>query len=290
MNNRILVIGANGMLGGSVFRYLTRNPKFQVLGTVRSPVAKDALMRQGFDNIVSNLDVVDLSGVASVIREFEPDYVLNCVGVIKQLDQAKSPIALVRLNSLFPHQLAQECEQAGAKLIHFSTDCVFSGKVGGYHESDVPDAADLYGRSKLLGEIAYGPNLTLRTSIIGHELSSAHSLVDWFLSQSGQVNGYRRAVFSGLPTVCVAEFLEKYVFGTRLRGLLHLASSPIDKYSLLSLINDAYSLEKDIVPFDEFEIDRSLSSTSLTAATDFKCPAWPELIKKMREEYLAYFV
>ena len=171
-----MVIGANGMLGGSVFRYLSKNPRFQVLGTVRSQMAKDALNRQGFDNIISNIDVTDLSAVVPIISEFKPNYVVNCVGVIKQLNKSKSPIS-VRLNSLLPHQLLRSVNKV-VKLIHFST-IYFSGKEGGYLESDVPDAADLYGRSKLLGEVM-GASYP---SDIYHwpELSSTHSLVVGFV-------------------------------------------------------------------------------------------------------------
>ena len=289
MSNRVLVVGANGMLGGSLFRYLSKLPGFEVLGTVRSLEAKIALNHQGFDNTVSGVDVTDFQSMSSATGEFRPDYVLNCVGVIKQLDASKAPIPSIKINSLLPHQLAELCNQFDAKLVHFSTDCVFSGVSGLYRESDTPDASDLYGRSKLLGEVGYGHHLTLRTSIIGHELGKSLSLVDWFLSQHGVVNGFRKAVFSGMPTVFVAEFLKDYVFGKELSGLYHLSVEPVDKNTLLQLINDAYSTGAEITPCDDLVIDRSLNSDALRLVTGFKPPTWPQLIKKMREEYLEYF-
>lgn len=290
MSNRILVVGANGMLGGSLFRYLSKQPGYEVLGTVRSLEAQSALNQQGFENTVSGVDVTDFQLISSVIGDFRPHYVLNCVGVIKQLDASKAPIPSITINSLLPHQLAESCDRFDARLVHFSTDCVFLGRGGLYKESDNPDATDLYGRSKLLGEVDYGRHLTLRTSIIGHELGKSISLVDWFLSQDGAVKGYRKAIFSGMPTICVAEFLKDHVFGKEISGLYHFSVDPIDKYTLLKLINDAYVTRTEITPFDDFVIDRSLNSDALRDVTGFTPPPWPNLIKKMREEYLEYFV
>jgi dTDP-4-dehydrorhamnose reductase len=289
MSNRVLVVGANGMLGGSLFRYLSKLHGFEVLGTVRSLEAKSALNQQGFENTVSGVDITDFQTISSVISDFRPDYVLNCVGVIKQLDASKAPVPSITINSLLPHQLAESCDKFDAKLVHFSTDCVFLGRSGLYNESDTPDAADLYGRSKLLGEVDYGSHLTLRTSIIGHELGKSVSLVDWFLSQHGAVKGYRKAIFSGMPTVFVAEFLKDHVFGKNVSGLYHLSVDPIDKNTLLQLINDAYLTGAEITPCDDLVIDRSLNSDALRAITGFKPPPWPQLIQKMREEYLEYF-
>ena len=289
MNNRLLILGANGMLGCSLFRYFSRLTEFEVLGTVRSEVAKRAHIDKGFENLVSGVELSDSHTTTSIIQRFRPDYVLNCVGIVKQVNASKLHIPSIVTNSLLPHQLASECNQVKARLIHFSTDCVFSGRQGLYTESDLPDAIDLYGRSKLLGEVDYGRHLTLRTSIIGHELGKSRSLIDWFLSQNGLINGYNKAIFSGLPTVYVAEFLRDFVFGKELSGLYHLSADPIDKYSLLSLVNDFYLAEKCIQPSKEVVIDRSLDSGKLFAATGFTPGPWPKLIEKMREEYLAYF-
>ena len=289
MNNKILIIGANGMLGGSLLRYLSKEATLEVLGTVRSLEAEKLLSCQGYSNTIREVDIIDFHTLRSVVMKFKPAYVLNCVGVIKQLEQSKAPVPSIEINSLFPHRIAKVCDEVGARLIHFSTDCVFSGIKGMYVESDIPDATDLYGRSKLLGEVDYGKHLTLRTSIIGHELGKAVSLVDWFLRQKGSVNGYRNAVFSGMPTVYVAEFLQKYVFGFDVFGLYHLGVDSIDKYSLLKLIGEHYEVSTDILPYDDFKIDRSLNSERLNSVTNFVPPSWDTLIQRMRREYLEYF-
>ena len=287
---KTLIIGANGMLGGSLIRCLSKDPTLEVVGTIRGSAASKSLGNQGVYNLIEGIDVADFSSVKKVLKDFGPAYVLNCVGIIKQLKDSKSPVLSIEINSLLPHKLADACNDVGARLIHFSTDCVFSGSKGAYSEKDTPDATDLYGRSKLLGEVDYGPHLTLRTSIIGHELDKAVSLVDWFLQNEGPVNGYVNAVFSGMPTVYVSEFLRAHVFGSELRGLYHLSVEPINKHKLLCLIKDEYGLSTEISPYADFCIDRSLSSGKLRAATGFVYPTWENLIRKMREEYLEYFV
>ena len=289
MNKRLMVLGANGMLGGSLFRYFSKQSSFDVLGTVRSSNAESTLNRQGFSNLISNITMDNLDKLSELIHDTRPDVVLNCIGVIKQHNALDTQSDTIQINSLLPHQLAQICDAVGAKLIHFSTDCVFSGKHGGYTEQDLPDAMDLYGRSKLLGEIDYGHHLTLRTSIIGHELARSLSLVDWFLSQEGNVRGYNKAIFSGLPSIYMAEFLHHYVLDKPLQGVYHVSMEPIDKYSLLKLVKDIYATKHSIVPCSELVIDRSLSSDRIRATVDFTPPSWPELIHKMRKEYLEYF-
>jgi dTDP-4-dehydrorhamnose reductase len=286
---KILIIGANGMLGGSMIRYLSKIDGLEVLGTVRSNDSVQALASQGINNLQDNIDVTQFYSISTVIGEFRPDYVINCIGVIKQVQKSSSPVNSIELNSLFPHRLALECEKVGSRLVHFSTDCVFSGAKGKYLESDLPDALDLYGRSKLLGEVNYNNHITLRTSIIGHELGKSVSLVDWFLGQKDSVYGYTQAIFSGMPTVFVAEFLCNYVFGKNLKGLYHLSVDPIDKYQLLTLVRKVYDKEIEIHPSDEVKIDRSLCSTKLCDLTGFKPPSWGTLINKMHNEYLEYF-
>lgn len=289
MSKKILVLGANGMLGGSIHRYFS-NTINDVIGTVRSDKALKQLTDMGFNNIISGIDVIDYKVLDRTISEIRPDYVFNCIGLIKQLSQSGLPVPAIEINSLLPHKLAEICTKNNSRLVHFSTDCVFSGSKGAYTESSLPDATDLYGRSKLLGEVNYGNHLTLRTSIIGHELNSNVSLVNWFLNQSDSVRGFSRAIFSGLPTCYIAEFLDKYVIeNSDLSGLYHLSAEPIDKYSLLLLIKEKYGIEIDIVDYPNFIIDRSLNSKSLRELIDFKPPQWPELIEKMNDEFNRYF-
>lgn len=288
--SKILIVGANGMLGGSLFRYFSRETKHEVLGTLRSASAADHFKNQGFNNLNLGVEVRDPTSVENLVKDFVPDYVFNCVGVIKQLDESKSPIPSIEINSLLPHRLAKFCDSVGAKLVHFSTDCVFSGSRGAYTEDDIPDAFDLYGRSKLLGEVAYGRHLTLRTSIIGHELDKSVSLVDWFLKQSETVKGYSKAIFSGLPTICVAEFLAQYIVRENApAGLLHLSVDPIDKYTLLKIVAERYDVQTSIEEYAEFKIDRSLDSTKLRQAVGFKPESWELMIEKMHCEHQNYF-
>ncbi len=290
MSKKLLILGANGMLGGSLFRYFTTDTNRNVTGTVRSERALEQLSNLGFDNVISNVDVNNYELLEKTISELEPDYVFNCIGLIKQLSQSKLPVSAIEINSLLPHKIAEICTKYNSRLIHFSTDCVFTGDVGGYTESSLPDATDIYGRSKLLGEVGYDNHLTLRTSIIGHELNSNVSLVDWFLSQDDSVKGFSKAIFSGLPTYCIAEFLDKYVIGNvDLSGMYHLSAEPIDKHSLLLLIKDKYKIELDIIESPEFVIDRSLNSDSLRELVNFQPLPWPDLIEKMNHEFNQYF-
>lgn len=290
MSKRILVLGASGMLGGSLFRYFSRTEDFEVLGTVRSNKAVEHLNRQGFTNLIEGLDVKETGSLENLLHQFKPAYIFNCIGLIKQLGESKNPVSAVEINSLLPHKLAALASSVQAKLIHFSTDCVFSGNKGCYAESDVPDAFDIYGRSKLLGEVDYDGHLTLRTSIIGHELDSSDSLIDWFLSQKGsRINGYSKAVFSGLPTCYMAEFIDKYVISNDVAGLYHLSVEPIDKFTLLNLVKDIYKIDIDISEFSDFEIDRSLDSSRLRQHVNFSPLPWPQLVKKMYSEYCEYF-
>lgn len=289
MSKKILILGANGMLGGSLHRYFT-DTENSVVGTVRSNSTLKQLADMGFENIISGIDVTDYEVLENTIFELNPDYVFNCVGLIKQLSQSKLPVPAIVINSLLPHKLAEICTKYDSRLVHFSTDCVFSGSTGGYIESSLPDATDLYGRSKLLGEVSYDKHLTLRTSIIGHELNSNVSLVDWFLSQTDTVKGFSNAIFSGLPTCYVAEFLDRYVIcDPNLSGMYHLGAEPIDKYSLLLLIKNKYNIALDVIDYPNFTIDRSLNSDSLRDLINFQPPTWPDLIEKMHYEFTRHF-
>ncbi|TKB46138.1 dTDP-4-dehydrorhamnose reductase family protein [Thalassotalea mangrovi] len=286
---KVLIIGATGMLGYSLFSNLSENNTLDVWGTVRNIDGKERYFRGREKKLIHGVDISNIENLKAVINQLKPNFVLNCIGLIKQYKESKSPVAAISINSLFPHQLASMCDQAGSKLIHFSTDCVFSGNKGAYTEESTPDAKDVYGRSKLLGEVDYAPHLTLRTSIIGHELSSNVSLVDWFLTQSGKVKGFSKAIFSGLPTCYIAKILSESVFHLpELSGLYHLSVDPIDKYSLLQKVSDEYEKEIEIEESDELVIDRSLSSKRFQDATGFKAPSWDHLLKEMHQDFLKY--
>jgi len=282
---KVLVIGASGMLGYSLFSNLLENKELSVFGTVRANQPCEHF--QGCEaNIFTGVDVDDFSTIEHVVETLKPQFVLNCVGLIKQNDIAKNHVAAISINALLPHKLATLCDKVSAKLIHFSTDCVFTGKQGMYTEESVPDSFDLYGLSKKLGEVEYGNHLTLRTSIIGHELSSNLSLIDWFLSQEGQVKGFTKAIFSGLPTCYIARVLSEKIFNSDVKGLYHLSVDPIDKYTLLKLVSNSYKKDIVINPDCTLHIDRSLDSTKLRSEIDFTPPSWEELVDYMHADFV----
>lgn len=279
---KLLILGASGMLGSTLLRWFAKDPKFEVYGTVRSlnPVQDVKLGSLGV-KLIPNINIDNLAALFSQIK---PDLVINCIGVVKQLVEANDPLVAIPINSLLPHRLASLAQVFDARLIHFSTDCVFSGARGCYLESDIPDATDLYGRSKLLGEVDYPNAVTLRTSIIGHELVGSRSLIDWFLSQNAPVKGYKRAIFSGLPTVEIARVIRDFVIpNTLLHGLYHLSAEPINKFNLLSVVAEVYSKSIDIIPDENLVIDRSLNSDRFRAATGFSPRSWDAMIKSMYE-------
>jgi dTDP-4-dehydrorhamnose reductase len=281
--NSILVLGASGMLGNAVLRFFAESYDYEVYGTARSCGSiRDLQQKAPTAKIVTGIDVDNLDSLTRLFATVNPTLVINCVGIVKQLEEANDPLVALPINALLPHRLARLAQVAGARLVHLSTDCVFSGEKGNYSESDTPDAHDLYGRSKLLGEVDYPNAITLRTSIIGHELSGARSLVDWFLSQNEAVSGYKRAIFSGFPTVEIARIIRDYVVpNPQLHGLYHLSAEPINKFDLLRLVAQIYEKKIIIKQTDEYAIDRSLNSDRFRLETGFKPDSWIELVKRM---------
>ncbi len=281
---KILILGVSGMLGNATYRLFAGSEGWTVAGRARSLDGLDALPRTATASIAGGLDISDGGRLNKEIATEKPDLVLNCIGVIKQLSEAKDPIVSIEINALFPHRLAKICGEAGARLVHVSTDCVFNGKGSMYRETDPSDAEDMYGKSKYLGEVDYDHAITLRTSIIGHEIRSSVSLLDWFLSQRGpSVKGYTQAIFSGLTTLELSRVIRDVVAPRpELRGLWHVASEPIDKFSLLRLIAEAYGKTIEIIPDAAVKIDRSLNAERFREATGYAPPAWPELIRQMR--------
>jgi dTDP-4-dehydrorhamnose reductase len=283
MTTRVLILGATGMLGHTLMRELDGSEAHEVFGTARQvDLIRESFPSHLMDHVFTGIDARDVGAVTELLKRLEPSIVVNCIGVIKQDPAVTDAVNTITLNALLPHLLVRECAGIGARLIHISTDCVFSGHGGGYVETDNPDPVDFYGRSKLLGEVTAPPALTLRTSTIGHELESARQLVDWFLSQSGAVNGFTGAIYSGLTTTELARLLTSVIFPRNdLVGLLHVASTPISKYELLSIIADEYKWTGEIVPFDEYVCDRSLSAEVLFSKTGYRPPPWRQMIEEM---------
>ncbi len=279
---KVLVLGSTGLIGSSVLRVLSEKPSLDVFGTVRSEYFGLQLKDISSSKIFTGVDIQDDSKVLDTFAAIHPDVVINCVGATKHKDDGNQPIRAIKLNALFPHYLAQICNLLGTRLIHISTDCVFSGKKGSYTESDQPDADDIYGKSKALGEVLYGDALTIRTSTIGHELNTSYGLLNWFLSQENRCKGFKNAVFSGLPTVVLAQVIRDHILNNgALKGLYHVAAAPINKYDLLKLIAEVYEKKIDIELDEDFVIDRSLDATKFNLATSFKPLEWPELIETM---------
>lgn len=282
---KILVLGVSGMLGHKVFAEFSREGSCEVWGTLRSPSLLPHFDEAIRARIRVGIDVLDQDALTRLFTQVRPDVVINCVGLIKQLADAEDPLTALPLNAILPHRLAALCRLGGARLIHVSTDCVFSGRRGNYREDDISDAYDLYGKSKYIGEVRNDAHvITLRTSIIGHELDSNVALVDWFLSQQGCVKGYRRAIFSGLPTVELARVMRDVVLShPELHGLYHVSAAPIAKYDLLGLIARQYGKQIAINGDDAVAIDRSLDSSRFTLATGYRAPEWPALIASMQQ-------
>lgn len=286
---RALVLGGAGMLGHKLYQVLSpRMPTYVAVRRRASAFAGLGLFAP--DRVIDGVDVGSPHDLHRAFAVARPTVVFNAVGIVKQLKEAHDPVLSLTVNSLLPHQLAALCAAAGARFVHVSTDCVFSGRRGGYAESDVPDAEDLYGRTKLLGEVCGEGALTVRTSIIGRELAGAHGLVEWFLGRRGQtVRGFRRAIYTGLTTLELARLLVDLVQRRpELSGLWQVSSDPISKYDLLHLVNDAYGLGTRIEADDDFVCDRSLDSTRFREATGYRPPSWPEMVAAMRDDPTPY--
>jgi len=281
---RILVLGASGMLGSAMLMRMSNQNGWTVYGTLRSATNTDLSVIAPNARLIHGIDANCSDSLMSAFVQSRPDVVINCIGLVKQLASSEDPLEAIPMNSLLPHRLARLSKLAEARLVHISTDCVFSGRKGNYSESDAADAEDMYGRSKLLGEVDYPQTITLRTSIIGHELGEARSLIGWFLSQQGCVKGYTEAIFSGVSTNELARVVCDFVIpNPDLYGLYHVSAEPISKYDLLQLVNREYGKGLQIEPDDKLKIDRSLDATIFKEATGYVAPSWPELVKEMCE-------
>lgn len=278
---KVLVFGASGMIGSTIFRVLGNNKSWDVYGTVRNASIKQHFSDDLANNLIAHVDV-DEYQLEDAFEQIHPDVVINCIGLTKHLPEASDPLRAISLNSMLPHRLNKYCNQFSSRLVHISTDCIFSGNKGGYKENDPSDAKDIYGKSKYLGEVIDGQAVTLRTSTIGHEILTSHGLLEWFLSQKEKCKGYSRAIFSGLPTVTLAEIIRDHVIPNKaLSGLYHVAGSAISKYDLLQLISQEYNKEIEIIYDESFVIDRSLNADKFRDATGYVAPEWPVLLKSM---------
>ncbi len=273
------------MLGHKAFELLNLNDKYEVFGTLRNEndIKKYFIESKNSRNIFSGIDALNLNTVLALIDKLSPDLILNCIGIIKQLKQSHNALLSIEVNSLFPHKLAAHLEGSKTRLIHISTDCVFSGEKGNYVEADYSDAKDLYGKTKFLGELkSYKNSITLRTSIIGTELKGKVSLLEWFLAQKESVNGYTNAIYSGFPTTELINIIENYIIpNPTFSGLYNVSSIPISKHELLKIVAKVYNIQIIINPFNEFKNDKSLNCNKFISDFKFKQKTWPQMILEM---------
>jgi len=277
------------MLGHKLYQVLT--PIFDVTGTIRG--AYSDISSYGFfqqSRIVPDVDALEISRVEKVIEETSPDVLINSIGIVKSLEQKTGMLPNIRLNSLLPHQLYQICQAKGIRLIHVSTDCVFSGRKGNYREDDPSDAEDTYGKTKYLGEVNGAGALTIRTSLIGRELAGTKNLLEWFLSNQGsRVQGFTNAIFSGFPTIHLSRIIADIITEHQnLSGLYHISSEPISKFKLLTLIKKAMEFNMEIEEYPDFHCDRSLDSTLYRKETSFTAPSWEKMVDELAEDSVQY--
>ena len=289
---KIVVLGANGMLGHKMFQTLHKYYP-DTVGTLRSEplgITHSFIQLYPTDTFCIGLDVMEIKDLQNFLNNLRPDYIVNCIGIIKQLPAAKEAIPSIMINSLLPHLLADWTNAWGGRLIHFSTDCIFSGKKGDYSEHDLSDAEDLYGKTKYLGEVQQDNALTLRTSIIGRELSGFHSLLEWFLSQDGNtVGGFVNAIYSGVTTNYLSQLVLKIINEIQfLRGLYHIAATPISKYDLLNKIKQYYHLNVNIEPSYGFQCDRSLNGNAFEESTGLPIIDWDSLLSELVSDTTPY--
>lgn len=288
MSTRVLILGATGMLGHVLLRYLSKRSEYEVYGTARS---LSALSRSFPPELLATFrpDIVDAINFDSIMRalaSIQPDIVINCIGLIKQLPIAGDPLNAITVNAQLPHRISLVSRTAGARMIHISTDCVFDGLKGNYVENDLSTAEDLYGKTKYLGEVNYPHCVTLRTSIIGHELKGCYGLVEWFLAQEGKTRGFRKAIYSGFPTIELARIIADHVLpNDKLSGTYHVSSAQISKFDLLNMIAERYDKRIEIEPNDNVVLDRSLNSCRFREITGYVPPSWEKLVEVMFQDY-----
>jgi dTDP-4-dehydrorhamnose reductase len=279
---KVLVLGGAGMLGHKVVQRLAAGYPdlwWTLRGSLDDPELRPIEFLHG-DHVIEHVDAMRVEALESLVRELRPEAIVNCLGVIKQRVEAVSEERCMTINAHLPHRLAKAATGWGGRLIQISTDCVFDGRRGAYTEDDEPNATDLYGRSKALGEVRQDNAITLRTSLIGRELKYHKSLLDWFLAQQNRrIQGYRRVIWSGVTTLYLAELIDKLlIHHPTLSGVYHVASEPRSKFALLEQLRDAYDLDVEIDPVDTVRTDLSLVSSRFEQATGYRCPPWPHLI------------
>ena len=283
---RLLILGSTGLLGSAILKYFSTKPNFKCFGTIRRNSDRRKL------KYIKNLQLYKINfnrdgDIRKSLNVIKPNLIINCIGVVKQVLNRNTNSEIIKVNSFLPHYLSELANEIDKiRFIHFSTDCVFSGVKGNYSENDITDSKDIYGISKMLGEVNYSNTLTLRTSLIGHELETKYSLLDWFLSQKKSIKGFKKAIFSGLTAPEIARVLEKYIIpNKKIKGIYHLSGKSISKYDLLNIIKKIYKKKIKIKPDSKIKINRSLNSNLFQKATGYRQQTWEKLIQEMYKFY-----
>ena len=283
---KLLILGASGLLGNTLTKYFLKKSNYQTFGTIRDKLQVEFFNETYHKKFTILNDILNFAELENIIDNLRPDVVINSIGLnnkIKKNDFSTLE-KYILINSLFPHKLQSICSRFGIRLIQLSSDCVFSGIRGNYSEKDLPDPLDIYGKTKLMGELESDNCLTIRKSAIGHELITKDGLLDWFLSRNDKVEGYKKAIFSGLTVLELARIIDIFILPRKeLKGILHIAGFPISKYDLLNMISSEYKKSIELIPNDSFKINRSLDSTYFTRITGYQIQPWPLLIKSMHE-------
>ena len=281
---KLLIFGPDGLLGNTIIKFFFQKNDYEVFGLLRDS-SKIRFFKKNYQkNFFEIKNVLDFVDIEKKIKELRPNVIINCLGITNKNFSNNLICKYIQINSLFPHKLHQICTSLDIRLIHLSTDCIFSGRKGFYSETDIPDPIDFYGKSKFLGELNYANSITLRKSVIGHELITKNGLLEWFLSEEGPIEGYKNAIFSGLTVLELARIINDFILPRKdLNGIFNVSGLPISKYDLLKAISSEYQKSIKIIPNELIKIDRSLDSSSFNKCTGYKPKKWPELIKSMYE-------
>lgn len=283
---KLLILGASGLLGNTLIKYFFRKSNYQTFGTIRDNLQVNFFDKKYHKNFRILNDILNFAELENIIDNFRPNVVINCIGLNNKINKNDfyTIEKYILINSLLPHKLQSICSRLGIRLIQLSSDCVFSGIKGNYSEKDLPDPLDIYGKSKLMGELESDNCLTIRKSVIGHELIKKEGLLDWFLSRNEKVEGYQKAIFSGLTVLELARIIDIFILPrTELNGILHIAGFPISKYDLLNIIASEYKKSIELIPNHSLKVNRSLDSTYFNRLTGYQIQPWPLLIKSMHE-------
>ena len=288
---RILILGTSGLIGHKLFQILGKR-----FGDIHGVLHHDGSVEKAaslFDNenCYFNVDVLDTHKIKKILNEIKPDVILNCAGITKRRPEINDPLLAIGLNALFPHKLAQWAKEHNCRVIHFSTDCVFDGKIGDYTEDSLTTGEDAYGRTKALGEIQYDHTLTIRSSFIGRELSVFSELLEWLIAQEGKtIKGFTNAYYSGISTLEMSRVVGDIIeFHQGVSGLRQLSCiEPISKFELLCLARDAFGVNVEIVPDGNFTIKPTLNSDKLKSEINLSIPSWPQMMADLAADNEMY--